>query len=482
MNHLSRRAFLKRSLVTSAALGLPARFWAQVPGANDDLRVAVIGFNGQGKSHIKSLNSINGVRIVALCDVDRDVLDREAKQFEKDGKTVETYTDVRKLLESKSIDAISTATPNHWHALISVWACQAGKDVYVEKPVSHNVWEGRKIVEAARKYNRIVQGGTQSRSSGALHEAWAWLREGHLGKIQVARGLCYKRRESIGRADGPIKVPESVDFDLWCGPAPKVAPVRKRLHYDWHWFWATGNGDLGNQGIHQMDICRWALGKEGLSSRVLSIGGRLGYADDGQTPNTQFAVHDFGDALLIFEVRGLPSHARTSGDEKAPGMDKYRGQDVGHVIECEGGYIAGIVAYDKDGKEIMKFKNSGESHHANWVKAVRNRKPSDLNAEILETHLSSALCHTSNISYRLGRQSNPEEIKEALKSDAAAQETLGRFEEHLAHNNVDLKKTRATLGAFLKMEGKAERFVDNVKANELLTREYRKGFVVPEKV
>jgi predicted dehydrogenase len=484
VNRLTRRSFLKRSLATSAALGLPARFWAQVPGANDDLRVAVIGFNNQGKGHIKSLNGLKGVRIVALCDVDRAVLEREAKEFKEAGMPIETYTDVRKLLENKSIDAISTATPNHWHALVSVWACQAGKDVYVEKPVSHNVWEGRKIVEAARKYNRIVQGGTQSRSSGALREALGWLREGHLGKIQVARGLCYKRRESIGRANGPVKVPESVDFDLWCGPAPKVAPVRKRFHYDWHWFWATGNGDLGNQGIHQMDVCRWALGKDGLSSRVISVGGRLGYEDDGQTPNTQFAVHDFGDALLIFEVRGLPSHGRQTGasENDKTSMDKYRGQDVGHVIECEGGYLAGIVAFDKDGKEIKRFKNSGDGHHANWIKAIRSRKPSDLNAEILETHLSSALCHTSNISYRLGRQSNPEEIKEALKSDSAAQETLARFEEHLARNNVNLKITKATLGASLKMDGKAERFVDNLKANELLTREYRKGFVVPEKV
>jgi hypothetical protein len=312
----------------------------------------------------------------------------------------------------------------------------------------------------------------------------AWLREGHLGKIQIARGLCYKPRESIGRAGGPVKVPESVDFDLWCGPAPKVAPVRKRFHYDWHWFWATGNGDLGNQGIHQMDVCRWALGKEGLASRVISVGGRLGYEDDGQTPNTQFAVHDFGDALLIFEVRGLPSHVRRHGvsEEDKPPMDEYRGQGIGHVIECEGGYIAGITAFDKDGKEMKKFSGHGEGHHANWVKAIRSRKPSDLNAEILETHLSSALCHTSNISYRLGRQSNPEEMKEALKSDSAAQETLARFEEHLARNSVDLKKNKATLGASLKMDGKAERFVDNMKANELLTREYRKGFVVPEMV
>jgi len=183
---------------------------------------------------------------------------------------------VRKLLDDKNIDAISTATPNHWHALISVWACQAGKDVYVEKPVSHNVWEGRKIVEAARKYNRIVQTGTQSRSSAALREAIAWVQAGNIGKIKIARGLCYKPRPSIGKVDGPQPVPESINYDLWCGPAPKTPLMRTKLHYDWHWVWATGSGDIGNQGIHQMDICRWATGKAELSPRIVSVGGRLG--------------------------------------------------------------------------------------------------------------------------------------------------------------------------------------------------------------
>src|SRR6266511_698526 len=306
MNHLTRRSFLKRSLATSAALSLPARFWAQVPGANDDLRVAVIGFNGQGKSHIHSLTGIKGVRIVALCDVDRTVLEREAKELEKEGKPIQTYTDVRKLLESKSIDAISTATPNHWHALISVWACQAGKDVYVEKPVSHNVWEGRKIVEAARKYKKIVQTGTQSRSSHAIKEAIEWVNAGNLGKITAARGLCYKPRVSIGKVDGPQPVPAGVDYDLWCGLAPTDPIRRKRFHYDWHWFWNYGCGDLGNQGIHQMDIARWFLGVNELSPRIVSLGGRLGYDDDGETANTQVIYHDYAKAPLIFEVRGLP--------------------------------------------------------------------------------------------------------------------------------------------------------------------------------
>lgn len=478
MPKLNRRKFLQQSLFTGAALHLPASSWSRVLGANDAIRVAVIGFNGQGRSHIRAFSAMEGVQLTALCDADSQVVEREAENLRKAGKTVECYTDLRKVLDDKNIDAISTATPNHWHALISVWACQAGKDVYVEKPVSHNVWEGRKIVEAARKYDRIVQTGTQSRSSPALREALGWVRDGNLGKIKVARGLCYKSRPSIGKVDGPQPVPTSVDYDLWCGPAPKGPLMRKRLHYDWHWVWPTGNGDLGNQGIHQMDVARWALGKTGVSPRVISVGGRLGYVDDGETPNTQFVVHDYGDVLLIFEVRGLPSGSASKE------MDKYRGENVGHVIECEGGYLAGTTAYDAQGKEIRKFTAGGgrASHHQNFISAVRSRKKSDLTAEILEGHLSSALCHTGNISYRLGRRSRMEEIREALKADKAAMETLERFQQHLEANKVDLSIDQATLGAFLKMDPATEKFIDNPKADALLSREYREPFVVPDKV
>jgi hypothetical protein len=322
----------------------------------------------------------------------------------------------------------------------------------------------------------MVQTGTQSRSSQALREAFAWIREGNLGKVKVARGLCYKLRPSIGKVDGAQPIPASVDYDLWCGPSPKLPLMRKKLHYDWHWAWATGCGDIGNQGIHQMDVARWALGKDELSPKIMTVGGRLGYVDDGETPNTMFTIHDYGDALLIFEVRGLPANPAIPKE-----MDQYRTQSVGHVIECEGGYVAGTVAYDADGKEIKKFKGS-EDHKANFIKAVRSRKTADLNAEILEGHLSSALCHTANISYRLGKQASQGEIQETLKSNGAAVETLGRFQEHLAANNVKLDMTRATLGAFLHMDGKAERFLDNAQANQMLTREYRKPFVVPDSV
>jgi predicted dehydrogenase len=472
MNSINRRNFIKSSFAAGAAFSWPVHSWSQVQGANDDIRVAVIGFNGQGKSHIEGFRKMKGVRVVALCDADRAVLDREAGRFKEQNQPIETYTDIRKLLENKNIDAISTATPNHWHALASIWAIQAGKDVYVEKPVSHNVWEGRKIVEAARKYKRMVQTGTQSRSNHAQREAFAWVHEGNLGKIKVARGLCYKPRPSIGKVSGPQPIPDTVDYDLWSGPAQKTPLMRQKLHYDWHWVWATGCGDIGNQGIHEMDKARWALGKTELSPKILSVGGRLGYMDDGETPNTLFTIHDYGDSLLIFEGRGLPEKTGSKT------MDKYKGQGIGQVIECEAGYLAGATAFDNDGKKIKEFKG-GEDHQANFIKAVRSRKQSDLNADILEGHLSSALCHTSNISYRLGRQASQGEIREALKANPAALETLDRFEQHLAANDVKLDMTKATLGAFLEMDGKAEKFIDNPKADALLTREYRKPFVVP---
>ncbi len=263
--------------------------------------------------------------------------------------------------------------------------------------------------------------------------------------------------------------------------------MRKRLHYDWHWVWNTGNGDLGNQGIHEMDIARWALGKMELSPMVFSVGGRLGYIDDGETANTQMVVHVYGDMLLIFEVRGLPAKAPEPDADvkvKAEAMDKYRGQSIGDVIECDGGYFAGTAAYDKEGKQIKKFSGGGEEggHFGNFIKAVRTRKKEDLNADILEGHLSSALCHTGNISYRLGRQADPEEIREQLKKDSAALETLARMEEHLAANKADLKNTRLAVGPVLRMDAAKETFIDNPQANALLTRDYRKPFVVPANV
>jgi predicted dehydrogenase len=342
------------------------------------------------------------------------------------------------------------------------------------------VWEGRRIVEVARKLNHIVQTGTQSRSSSGIREGIQWVREGNMGKILRARGFCYKRRPSIGKVDGPQPIPPGIDYDLWCGPAPKEPLVRKKLHYDWHWVWPTGNGDLGNQGIHQMDMARWVLGEMELSPRVLSVGGRLGYLDDGTTPNTIVVFHDYPAAPLIFEVRGLPSSA------DAKDMDKYRGVGVGIVVDCEGGSMVipgytGATMLDKSGAEIKKFSGNS-SHFANFIDAVRSRKQTDLNADILEGHLSSALCHTGNISYQLGKTQSPEEIREAVESNKDLAEAVGRMEEHLAANHVDLKKTPARLGEVLTMDPRTERFIGNAQADQLLTRQYRKPFVVPAKV
>jgi predicted dehydrogenase len=482
MNKMNRRIFLGRAALTATALSLPRASRAQIP-STDELRVAVIGFGGRGRDHIGGFTKMKGVRVTALCDVDGEILRREVARFKDQGHEVAGHKDVRQLLEKTPVDVVSIATPNHWHALGAIWAVQAGKDVYVEKPVSHNVSEGRRIVEAARKHGRIVQTGTQSRSSEAIKQCIEWLRAGNLGKITVARGLCYKPRPSIGKVDGPQPIPEGIDYDLWCGPAPMAPLRRKRLHYDWHWVWDTGNGDLGNQGIHQMDIARWALGETALSPRVFSFGGRLGYDDDGETPNTQVVFHDYDAAPLIFEVRGLPS------EKGAKNMDKFpdgRGPSVGVVLHCEGGMViipnyTSAKAYDKNGNEVKSWSGS-DDHYENFIKAVKSRKHTDLNADILEGHLSSALCHTGNVSYLTGKEASPGEMRERFQGEKDAVETFGRMQEHLKRNDVDLNDTRATLGAFLAMDPKTERFTNNEEANARLTRDYRKPYVVPEKV
>ena len=491
---LSRRHFLKTSALAASALGFPAFVRSQSP--NSEIRVGLIGFNSRGQSHLADLLKINGVKVAALCDVDESVLGKSKDSLAKKGVNVATFTDVRKLLDSKEIDAISTATPNHWHSLIGIWACQSGKDAYVEKPVSHNVREGRVLAEAARKYGRIVQCGTQSRSSIGLQQAVAWGQAGNLGKLVWARGTCYKRRPSIGKVDGPTPWPAGIDQDLWFGPAPVKPLMRKKLHYDWHWVWDTGCGDLGNQGIHQMDIARWFMGENALSPKIWSVGGRLGYIDDGETPNTMFAVHDYEKAPLIFEVRGLPT------DSTSQKMDDYRGNNgVGVYVQYENGHIevpnyTGCGAFGKDGKLVKafgSFKAKGaddsakadatdgqDSHHHNWSKAIRSRKPADLNAEILQGHLSSALCHTANISQRLGKKQEPGAILEKVKANKEATDSYERMVEHLKKNGVDIAKDHLTLGEFLTMDPKTEKFIGNAEADKMLTRDYRKPYIVPD--
>lgn len=494
MTSFSRRQFLRSSALAAAATW-SARSWSQIPGANSEVRVAVVGLNSRGKNHLASLKDVRGGRVVALCDADSAVLARTAQSV---GGGVKTYGDIRQLLAAKDIDAITIAMPNHWHSLAAIWACEAGKDVYVEKPVSHNVWEGRQLVAAAAKYRRVVQAGTQIRSGDGLVEAVAWVRAGHLGKITASRGFCYKRRPSIGVSTGPQPVPETVDYNLWCGPSPQVPLRRRKLHYDWHWQYVTGNGDVGNQGIHQMDVARWFLGEPGLPTHTLSLGGRLGYVDDGNTPNTQVILHNYRSAPLIFEVRGLPSSASvvenvnpelTGADAAgaaAASMDKYRGLSIGNVVECEGGYVVvptywNAMAYDRAGKLIREFQGR-DQHMQNFIDVIHSRKLADLRSPIQEGHISSALCHLGNISHQIGRAASPGVLAEKVRGNAPLAEAYGRMTEHLARNNVDLAQTPLTLGAPLTLNPRAERFTGEFAsaANPLLTREYRAGFIVPK--
>ena len=487
MPSLSRRSFLKTAAWASAGAALSARSWGQVAGANSDIRVGVVGLNGRGKSHVKGFGQVPGVRVAALCDVDSAVLDKVAAGERAAGRNPQTFGDVRELIASRDIDAITIATPNHWHALIAIWALEGGKDVYIEKPVCHNIWEGRQLVSAAAKSSRVVQVGTQIRSGGVA-DAVAWVRAGNLGKVLVSRGLCYKRRPSIGRTHGAQEVPATVNYDLWLGPAPFAPPRRKQFHYDWHWFWATGNGDIGNQGIHEMDVARWFLGEPGLAPRSLSVGGRLGYVDDGQTPNTQVIVHDYPSAPLVFEVRGLP--AKTG----APAMDKFpdaHGASIGNVVHCEGGTVVSssyttAQAYDRSGNLLKSFEGSGAypsvevSHMANFIDVMRSRKTADLHGPIADGYASSALCHLANISHRLGSPQPPELVQEKINGNAALTEAYGRMIEHLANNGVSLDQKPATLGVPLIFDPAAEQFPGNAEANALLSRDYRAPYVVPD--
>jgi predicted dehydrogenase len=493
---MNRRQFLQDSTLFTAALaalgpnrGLQAAEKATKAGAaSDQLRVAVVGVKGRGMSHVNGFAGKHNCVISVICDCDEAVIGPAMSKTEKaQGKAAKYEKDIRKILEDKSIDIISIATPNHWHALAAIWALQAGKDVYVEKPVSHNVSEGRRIVEAARKYNKICQTGTQSRSMTGMRDSIAFLQAGKIGKVNLARGLCYKSRKSIGKVSGEQPIPKTIDYDLWCGPAAKLPLMREKLHYDWHWVWNTGNGDLGNQGIHEMDKARWGLGKDRLPRAVVSVGGRFGYIDDGETANTQICVFDYGDAELIFEVRGLPTDSPYPHNDKLGG-GKRGANFVGNVwygsegvLVCPS-YDSG-VAFRPDGEIMARFKGgSDDAHFGNFVQAVRARKADMLHADILEGHLSSALCHLGNISYRLGKQTPFSSQSKAFGDDKEAYETFARMADHLKDNKVPLDETKYSLGRRLTLDVKNETFIGDKEADAMLTREYRKGFEVPAKL
>jgi len=443
---------------------------------------------------------MEGVRVAAICDIDRKVLDRRVVEYtEKQGFGVKGFVDMREMIDSGEIDVFTTATPNHWHSLAGIWAIQAGKDAYIEKPISHNVWEGRQLVKAARKYKQICQGGTQSRSMETIQKAVKYVRDGNIGKIQYVKGLCYKPRGPIGLG-GWGEIPERVDYDKWCGPGPLQLPMRrKRFHYDWHWFYDYGNGDMGNQGIHQMDVATWFLGVDELSPRVISIGGRLGYEDDAETPNTQIVYHDYEEAPLIFETRGLPKNkaSQQMGKWGRDGMNSPEEfpeeSGIAVVVQCENGRVycsAGgqVKVTDNQGQEITKIEGKGghSAHFANFMDAVRSRKTENLNADCEVTHISSALCHTGLISHRLGEQMKDGEIRERIQDDKRLGERYDAMADHLQKNEVDISKEAVVLGPWLKFNPKTEWFEGNEgldeRANALATRNYREPYVVPEKI
>ena len=431
-NHsLSRRKFIEKTATAAAVISIPSIIPAHAFGANDRIRAAVLGINGRGKNHIEGLQRLENVEVAYLCDPDESLLAKRSKEFEeKYGQKTGVEKDLRKIFDNKEIDVVTIAMPNHWHSLATIWACQAAKDVYVEKPGSHNIFEGRKMVEAARKYNRIVQHGVQLRSSAAIQEAIQHLRNGLIGKVYMARGLVFRWRPDIGNK-GTEPVPSYLDYDLWTGPAQMRPFSRNIVHYNWHWHWDYGNGDVGNQGIHETDLCMWGL-DVGLPEEITSMGGKFLWDDCKETPEIQTSIYHYPKEkkIIQFEVR----HWMTNAED---------GASVGNIFYGDKGYMV-IKGYDTyetyfgEKKEPGPARKAGGDHYQNFIDVVRSRDESKLNGPVETAHLSSALAHLGNIAYRTGR--------------------------------------------VLRFDPRTEKFIGDKEANTMLTRKYRAPYVVPNKV
>jgi predicted dehydrogenase len=482
MHTITRRGFLKRAAAASTAFPLVTiagtKASGRVLGSNDVIRVGVAGIHGQGNAHIDQyLGFKKGVQVTYLIDPDQSLFESRSKKVrERGGNDPKCVPDIRRALEDKELDVISVATPNHWHSLITIWACQAGKDVYTEKPLSHNIAEGRRCIEAAQRYGRMVQHGTQQRSSEFRANEIAAVQSGKYGRLLVSKGYCCKPRWSIGRQK-PTMPPEHLAFDLWLGPAPQQPYHGNLVHYNWHWFWAFGNGDIGNQGVHEIDVARWAIKGATLPTRVWSLGGRFAYEDQGQAPNTQMAVYEFGSVLLVFEVRGLV------------GKHKQFPFKVQNEYYTDEGMITGSKFYPRAGGQpisLDKFeiKVTPGGAWGSFLHAVRSRKVEELNADVEHGHYSSALCHLANISYRLGEKVPFNGRAKTLGDNKEVVQTFMNLQENLTGVGVKLEDTSYQLGRVLTLDPKREQFIGDGAgtANALLTRDYRKPFVVPEKV
>lgn len=457
-NGMTRREFLSRS--TMAAAGVAAASSLAVPrrnvlgnqiGANETINMAVMGIRGRGQSHIQNFGEMENVRIKTLCDADEKLFPDRVKMTEKiQGSRPGTEYDIRRVLEDPDIDAVSMATPNHWHALGTVWACQAGKHVYCEKPASHNIWEGRKMVDAARKYDRIVQIGFQNRSRQNTSAAIKFLHDGGIGEVYMARGLCFKPRGDIGNPpDQPV--PEGLHYDLWLGPAQERPFNPNYVHYNWHWHWAFGNGDTGNQGPHQFDIARWGLGKEEAPIKVSSKGGYYVYDSTQETPNTQTSIYEYADGkVLEFATRGLFTNSESdiSGTDRTIG-DLFFGSEGWMQIDAGGNWKTFLGRDNEPGPSsgetseeeydaMNLIGTGGGGHFANFIAALRSGNREDLTCDVEVGHRSTILPHLGNVAYRVGRE--------------------------------------------LMFDGLSERFVDDDEANKLLTRDYREPFVINHRV
>ena len=474
MKMLGRRDFMKSSLAAGITLALP---FSRVRGANERIVVGVVGLGGRGSAaHVPSFEKQAGVTVAALSDPDKERTGAAAKMIESQyNHKADQYVDMRRLLDRKDIDVIGNATQNYWHGLSTIWACQAGKHVYVEKPLSHYIWEGRQMVNAARKYDRLVQCGTQHRSETNIAAAIKWVQEGNLGKIKYITAFANKARSSCGKRTTPLPIPDTVDYDLWCGPARKLPIYRDKLQYDCSFDWNTGDGESCNQGVHEVDVARWCLGEEMLPRRVMSIGGRFLFNDACDVPNTQIIYYDFPTAPLLYEVHNLRK-AKGSND-----MPAFRGERVGVIVDCEGGSVSLYrgIAWDKQGKEVKKFSGGGD-HFVNFIEAVRSGKREDLNAEVLEGHRSTAVCHAGNISYRLGKTASKAQMRKQIRDVPIFGEMFDRFLKHLAANEIDADAKTVTLGPWLKIDRQNERFKSNKRANRLVRGFYREPYIIPD--
>ncbi len=503
MRRLTRRKFLENSMLGAAAVAAGANPMFS-PGAraassaNEKIICAVIGCNGRGGSHIGAFSGRKDCELAYIVDADEKVGEKRCKSVEdKTGRRPKFVKDMRVVFDDKNVDVIGTATPNHWHALCGVWAMQAGKDAYIEKPISHDIPEGAALVAAARKYKRMCQVGTQCRSNPAIQKAMKFIADGGIGEVKLARGLCYKRRGSIGPL-GDYKIPDEADFNLWRGPAPYTNPklTRQRFHYDWHWQRLYGNGDSGNQGPHQTDIARWGLGINRHPNSVIAYGGRLGYqaerkdpsyVDAGDTANTEIAIYDYGDKTMVFETRGLS--VNNSADEEINRLfGGTKGNKIGVIFYGTEGILiqrtyTNCEAYDLKGNKIKSFSGGGD-HFGNFLDAVKTRDYASLNSDAFQGHLSAALAHLANISYYVGEQnhvsvSEAKAVLEKVKSRDDNIETLDRTVRHLKDNGVDLDKYPMSMGPLLKFDPEKEVFTNSTAANDVMNREYRKPFVCP---